>query len=66
MMHWTEEQTDAHFSKFITEMIAMASAKYWIGVSTTNVSFWVYFMRSLKAQDDTFVFVDKRPGVLPM
>lgn len=66
MKYWTPEQTDAHFSKFITEMIAMASAKYWIGVSTTNVSFWIYFMRSLKAQDDTFVFVDKRPGVLPM
>ena len=58
MKNWTEEQTDAHYAKFITEMIAMASAKYWIGVSTTNVSFWIYFMRHLNARDDTYKFVD--------
>ena len=58
MKNWTEEQTDAHYTKFITEMIAMASAKYWIGVSTTNVSFWIYFMRHLNARDDTYKFVD--------
>lgn len=58
MKTWTEEQTDRHYEKFITEMIAMASAKYWIGVSTTNVSFWIYFMRHADAHDDTFVFVD--------
>ena len=58
MKLWTEEQTDRHYEKFITEMIAMASAKYWIGVSTTNVSFWIYFMRHANARDDTFAFVD--------
>jgi len=58
MKMWTEEQTDRHYEKFITEMIAMASAKYWIGVSTTNVSFWIYFMRHANAHDDTFAFVD--------
>ena len=58
MKTWSLEQTDNHYHKFITEMIAMASAKYWIGVSTTNVSFWMYFMRHYKAHDDTFVFVD--------
>lgn len=58
MKYWTLEQTDAHFKKFVTEMIALASAKYWIGVSTTNVSYWIYFMRHLEARDDTFKFVD--------
>ena len=48
MKEWTEEQTDAHFHKFIAELIALASAKYFIGVSTTNVTYWVYFMRSLE------------------
>jgi len=56
--HWTEEQTDKHYEKFVTEMIAMASAKYFVGVSTTNVSFWIYFMRHMDAHDDTWVFVD--------
>ncbi len=55
---WTEEQTDKHYTKFLTEMIAMASAKHFIGVSTTNVSFWVYFMRHMSAKDDTWEFVD--------
>ncbi len=58
MKYWSEEQTDSHYEKFITEMIAMASAKYFIGVSTTNVSYWVYFMRHAEAKDDTYVFVD--------
>lgn len=55
---WTEEQTDRHYEKFITEMIAMASAKCFIGVATTNVSYWIYFMRHINAKDDTWVFVD--------
>ena len=55
---WTPEETDRHYEKFVTEMIAMASAKYFIGVATTNVSFWVYFMRQLGAKDDTWVFID--------
>ena len=59
MKHWTEEQTDAHFHKFIAEMIGMASAKHWIGVPTTNVSYWIYFMRPLDAHDENFVWVEK-------
>ncbi|KAL7530928.1 hypothetical protein ACHAXR_003755, partial [Thalassiosira sp. AJA248-18] len=62
MKFWNEEQTDAHFNKFIAEMIGMASAKFWIGVPTTNVSFWVYFMRHLQARDDTYAFVQKPLG----
>mmetsp|Transcript_26394 Transcript_26394/g.39025 ORF Transcript_26394/g.39025 Transcript_26394/m.39025 type:complete len:417 (+) Transcript_26394:75-1325(+) len=58
MKMWTAEQTDRHYQKFVSEMIAMASAKYFIGVSTTNVTYWVYFMRHSNARDDTFALVD--------
>lgn len=63
MKDWSLEQTDRHYEKFITEMIAMASAKFWIGVSTTNVAFWMYYMRHYDAGDDTFVFVDTTKAV---
>lgn len=65
MKFWSDEQTDAHFNKFIAEMIGMASAKYWIGVATTNVSYWIYFMRPLTATDDTFIWADppRVPGL---
>jgi len=65
MKDWTDEQTDAHYHKFITELIAMASAKYFIGVSTTNVTYWVYFMRHLEAYDDTFELVDRPSNFKP-
>jgi len=65
MKDWTEEQTDTHFHKFITELIALASAKYFIGVSTTNVTYWVYFMRHLEAYDDTFELVDRPSDFKP-
>ena len=55
---WTLEQTDNHYEKFVTEMIALASAKYFIGISNTNVALWVYFMRDFSASDDTWAFVD--------
>lgn len=58
MKTWTAEQTDRHYEKFVSEMIAMASAKYFIGVSTTNVTYWIYFMRHANARDDTFVLID--------
>ena len=58
MKYWTLEQTDQHYYKFITELIAMASAKYWIGVSTTNVSLFLYWMRGYDQSDDTWAFVD--------
>ena len=57
MEKWTLEETDAHYSKFFTELIAMASAKYFIGTPTTNVSIFVYFMRSYFAADDTWTYV---------
>ena len=36
---WTKEQTDAHFNKFFVELYALAIAKFYIGVSTTNGEF---------------------------
>eukprot|EP00551_Chaetoceros_affinis_P014545 CAMPEP_0203703576 /NCGR_PEP_ID=MMETSP0091-20130426/43669_1 /ASSEMBLY_ACC=CAM_ASM_001089 /TAXON_ID=426623 /ORGANISM="Chaetoceros affinis, Strain CCMP159" /LENGTH=389 /DNA_ID=CAMNT_0050578279 /DNA_START=333 /DNA_END=1502 /DNA_ORIENTATION=- len=56
--HWSVEQTDKHYEKFITEMIALASASYFIGISNTNVALFVYFMRHFDATDDTWIFVD--------
>ena len=56
--HWTLQETDDHYNKFLTELIAMASATYWIGVATTNVSLFVYFMRAYEQGDDSWVFVD--------
>lgn len=58
MKYWTLDQTDQHYHKFITELIAMASAKFFIGVSTTNVSLFLYWMRAYEQEDDTWVFVD--------
>ena len=58
MKYWTTKQTDQHYYKFITELIAMSSAKFWIGVSTTNVSLFSYWMRGYDQEDDTWVFVD--------
>ena len=58
MKHWTLKETDDHYHKFITELIAMATAHYWIGVSTTNVAYFVYFMRHYDMGDDSWVFVD--------
>lgn len=55
---WTEERTDEHYTKFIAEMIAMAGAKFFIGSSNTHVAYWVYFMRRMDAQDDTWQFID--------
>ena len=45
MTAWTKEQTDAHFQKFFIELYALAIAKVYIGVATTNVAYWAFFMR---------------------
>ena len=58
MKHWTLQETDDHYNKFLTELIAMASATYFIGVKTTNVSLFVYFMRHYDQGDDSWKFVD--------
>ena len=64
MQFWDIGETDSHFDKFITEMLTMPSAKYSIGVSTTNVSSWIYFIRPPIPKDDTFIFltIQKQSG----
>ena len=42
---WTLQDTDAHFQKFFIELYAMAFSRVYIGVHTTNVAWWAYFMR---------------------
>jgi len=59
MTRWDPEATDAHFQKFMLELFAMASAKYFIGVLYTNVTWWVLFMRS---QDQSTFQILKTPG----
>ena len=58
MKHWSLQETDDHYNKFLTELIAMASATYFIGVKTTNVSLFVYFMRHYDQGDDSWKFID--------
>jgi hypothetical protein len=45
MSSWTIQETDAHYQKFFAEVFALSSAKYFLGVSYTNVAWWVFFMR---------------------
>mmetsp|Transcript_18493 Transcript_18493/g.26585 ORF Transcript_18493/g.26585 Transcript_18493/m.26585 type:complete len:184 (-) Transcript_18493:254-805(-) len=56
---WNEDETDEHFYKFFTELYAMASAKYFIGVAYTNVSWWAFFMRQTR---HNFVLLDAKHG----
>jgi hypothetical protein len=53
---WDEEQQEAHFKKFFVEIYALALAKVFIGVSYTNVSWWVYFMRPFR---HSFILLNK-------
>ena len=45
MRHWTLDQTDAHYHKFLVELYAMAIATYFVGVTYTNVSWFALFLR---------------------
>jgi hypothetical protein len=42
---WDSDETDRHYNKFFVELLGMATAKYFIGVWYTNVSWWAFFMR---------------------
>ena len=57
MEKWTLKQTDAYYQTFFSDLIAMASAKYFIGTPETNFANIVYFMRSYYAGDDTWALV---------
>mmetsp|Transcript_15806 Transcript_15806/g.24268 ORF Transcript_15806/g.24268 Transcript_15806/m.24268 type:complete len:391 (+) Transcript_15806:93-1265(+) len=59
MKQWSQKDTDAHYAKFFVELYAMATAKYFIGVWYTNVSWWAYFMR--EADRTTYLMLDT-PG----
>mmetsp|Transcript_29765 Transcript_29765/g.45117 ORF Transcript_29765/g.45117 Transcript_29765/m.45117 type:complete len:385 (+) Transcript_29765:144-1298(+) len=56
---WSESEERAHYIQLFTEMYAMAFSKVYIGVSTTNISWWVYFLRPFR---HSFVLLDRAPG----
>jgi len=56
---WSEAAEDAHFTKFFTEIYAMAMSRVFIGVGYTNVSWWVYFLRPFR---HSFILLDKPKG----
>lgn len=57
--NWGEAAEDAHFTKFFTEIYAMAMSRVFIGVRYTNVSWWVYFLRPFR---HSFVLLDTPKG----
>jgi len=56
-LKWTQAELDQHYEKFFVELFAMAGGKVWIGVTYTNVSWWVYFMRE-KTEEKTFYILE--------
>eukprot|EP00547_Thalassionema_nitzschioides_P005834 CAMPEP_0194210806 /NCGR_PEP_ID=MMETSP0156-20130528/9117_1 /TAXON_ID=33649 /ORGANISM="Thalassionema nitzschioides, Strain L26-B" /LENGTH=547 /DNA_ID=CAMNT_0038938209 /DNA_START=36 /DNA_END=1679 /DNA_ORIENTATION=+ len=56
---WGEDAEDAHFTKFFTEIYSMTMARVFIGVSYTNISWWVYFLRLFR---HSFILLDKPEG----
>jgi Alpha-(1,6)-fucosyltransferase N- and catalytic domains len=60
MQNWTPKDYDAHYGKFFTELFAMYKAKFWIGIASTNVTWFVYFMRGAKLEN--FWLLDKPKG----
>ena len=57
---WSEQDTDQHYEKFMTELFGLAIAKHVVGVTYTNVSWWVLFMR--RANLDGMEFIDDDRG----
>ena len=60
MAKWGETEYDEHYGKFFSELFAMAASKYWIGVTYTNVSWFVFFMRGGKMEN--FELLDAPAG----
>jgi len=60
MNGWSQDATDEHYRKFFVELYAMASAKVFIGIWYTNVTWWAFFMRP--DNRSTFKLLDT-PGV---
>lgn len=57
--NWGDNEQDAHFRKFFVEMYAMATSKILIGITYTNVSWWVFFLRPFR---HSFILLDKKEG----
>ena len=58
MKDWSTLDTDQHYEKFMTELFGLAISKYVVGVTYTNVSWWILFMR--RANADGMEFIGKR------
>ena len=55
MKDWSEYDTDKHYEKFMAELFGLAIAKYVVGVTYTNVAWWVLFMRRGNLNDIEFL-----------
>mmetsp|Transcript_361 Transcript_361/g.390 ORF Transcript_361/g.390 Transcript_361/m.390 type:complete len:403 (-) Transcript_361:154-1362(-) len=64
-LKWTQAELDEHYEKFFVELFAMAGGKVWIGVTYTNVSWWVYFMREKTEEKTFYVLEGEGSGAVP-
>jgi hypothetical protein len=55
MKHWTADDMDRHYSKFMVELLGLSIAKFVMGIVYTNVSWWVLFMRRGVLNDIQFL-----------
>jgi len=64
--HLSSDQRDLHFRKFFVELYAMAMSKVFIGVSYTNVAWFVYMLRPDGVDKATFQLIDVKTGWDPL
>jgi hypothetical protein len=62
MKAWSELDMDRHYEKFFAELLGLSIAKYFIGVTYTNVSWWVLFMRRARAAEMEFLDHKQSPA----
>jgi len=58
MKDWSAQDMDQHYEKFMTELFGLAIAKYVVGVTYTNVSWWVLFMRRANIDETEYLDTD--------
>jgi hypothetical protein len=58
MKHWTADDMDRHYSKFMVELLGLSVARIVVGVMYTNVAWWVLFMR--RGVLDEIHFLDEK------
>jgi len=56
---WSADAEKAHYVKFFTEIYALTLSKVFIGVSYTNLAWWIFFMRPFR---HSFILLDKPEG----